>query len=171
MTQEQINELRKLAQAATPGAWVVNDDPLVNEGAPHLMTEDGYAIADFWGNESSLGLKGNERNADYIAAANPAAILELIQQRDELLAHIPEWHCKTCNTIHLPPNGFNLCCPTPKCTGLLKPSSQAIRIVEAQRDELLAALKALDRGCRDPRCIGVLHGLDLARTAIAKAEG
>ena len=40
-----------------------------------------------------------------------------------------------------------------------------------QRDELLVALKALDRGCRDPRCIGVLHGLDLARTAIAKAEG
>ena len=39
-----------------------------------------------------------------------------------------------------------------------------------QRDELLVALKALDRGCRDPRCIGVLHGLDLARTAIAKAE-
>ena len=56
--------------------------------------------------------------ARHIAAANPAAILELIQQRDELLA----------------------------------------------------ALKALDRGCRDPRCIGVLHGLDLARTAIAKAE-
>ena len=43
--------------------------------------------------------------------------------------------------------------------------------VTKQRDELLAALKALDRGCRDPRCIGVLHGLDLARTAIAKAEG
>lgn len=80
MTQEQINELRKLAQAATPGAWVVNDDPLVNEGAPHLMTEDGYAIADFWGNESSLGLKGNERNSAYIASANPAAILELIRQ-------------------------------------------------------------------------------------------
>ena len=86
MTQEQINELRKLAQAATPGAWVVNDDPLVNEGDPHLMTEDGYAIADFWGNESSLGLKGNEQNAAFIAAANPAAILELIRQRDELLA-------------------------------------------------------------------------------------
>jgi hypothetical protein len=90
MTQEQIDELRKLAQAATPGPWVVNGDPLVNEGAPHLMTEDGYAIADFWGNESSLGLKGNERNADYIAAANPAAILALIQQRDELLAALKD---------------------------------------------------------------------------------
>ncbi len=63
--------------------------------------------------DESLGI------AQFIAAANPTAILELIRQRDELLA----------------------------------------------------ALKALDRGCRDPRCIGVLHGLDLARTAIAKAEG
>lgn len=94
MNTEQINELRKLAQAATPGPWVVNGDPLVNEGAPHLMTEDGYAIADFWGSESSLGLKGNEQNAAFIAAANPAAILTLIQQRDELLAalkHIREY--------------------------------------------------------------------------------
>jgi len=88
MTQEQIDELRNLAQAATPGPWVVNGDPLVNEGAPHLMTEDGYAIADFWGNESSLGLKGNEQNAAFIATANPAAILALIQQRDELLAEM-----------------------------------------------------------------------------------
>ena len=63
--------------------------------------------------DESLGI------AQFIAAANPTAILELIRQRDELLA----------------------------------------------------ALKALDRGGRDPHCIGVLHGLDLARTAIAKAEG
>jgi hypothetical protein len=85
-----IEELKRLAQAATPGPWAVNDDPLINEGAPHLMTKDGYAIADFWGNESSLGLKGNERNAAYIAAANPAAVLDLIQQRDELLAALKE---------------------------------------------------------------------------------
>jgi len=151
-----IEELKRLAEAATPGPWSSHPNGY-------------YGVHSNTGTICSTG----EKIADalYIAAANPAAILELIQQRDELLAHIPEWHCKTCNTIHLPPNGFNLCCPTPKCTGLLKPSSQAIRIVEAQRDELLAALKALDRGCRDPRCIGVLHGLDLARTAIAKAEG
>ena len=50
-------------------------------------------------------------------------------------------------------------------------AAEYIDQLEKQRDDLLAALKALDRGCRDPHCIGVLHGLDLARTAIAKAEG
>ena len=37
--------------------------------------------------------------------------------------------------------------------------------------ELLAALKALNDGCRDHRCTGLLLGLDLARIAIAKATG
>ena len=99
-----IEELKRLAEAATPGPWSSHPNGY-------------YGVHSNTGTICSTG----EKIADalYIAAANPAAILELIQQRDELLV----------------------------------------------------ALKALDRGCRDPRCIGVLHGLDLARTAIAKAEG
>ena len=99
-------ELKRLAEAATPGPWAAAiSSNMVNSVCATFETicETGKNIDD----------------ALYIAAANPAAILELIRQRDELLV----------------------------------------------------ALKALDRGCRDPRCIGVLHGLDLARTAIAKAEG
>ena len=98
-----IEELKRLAEAATPGPWSSHPNGY-------------YGVHSNTGTICSTG----EKIADalYIAAANPAAILELIQQRDELLV----------------------------------------------------ALKALDRGCRDPRCIGVLHGLDLARTAIAKAE-
>lgn len=41
-----------------------------------MMTKDGYAIADFWGNESILGLNGNERNAAYIAADHSERNLE-----------------------------------------------------------------------------------------------
>ena len=98
-----IEELKRLAEAATPGPWSSHPNGY-------------YGVHSNTGTICSTG----EKIADalYIAAANPAAILELIRQRDELLV----------------------------------------------------ALKALDRGCRDPRCIGVLHGLDLARTAIAKAE-
>lgn len=107
--------------------------PLVKWGAdsawenPSCTAAVGYIDED--GNRDPIltvdttiydGFEGDSLElANFYAAANPATILELIQQRDELLA----------------------------------------------------ALKALDRGCRDPRCIGVLHGLDLARTAIAKAEG
>ena len=98
-----IEELKRLAEAATPGPWYDRAGVLRGTG----------------GGIKPIATIYNGLNSPYIAAANPAAILELIQQRDELLA----------------------------------------------------ALKALDRGCRDPRCIGVLHGLDLARTAIAKADG
>ena len=97
-----IEELKRLAEAATPGPWYDRAGVLRGTG----------------GGIKPIATIYNGLNSPYIAAANPAAILELIQQRDELLV----------------------------------------------------ALKALDRGCRDPRCIGVLHGLDLARTAIAKAE-
>ena len=98
-----IEELKRLAEAATPGPWYDRAGVLRGTG----------------GGIKPIATIYNGLNSPYIAAANPAAILELIQQRDELLV----------------------------------------------------ALKALDRGCRDPRCIGVLHGLDLARAAIAKAEG
>ena len=98
-----IEELKRLAEAATPGPWSSHPNGY-------------YGVHSNTGTICSTGEK--IADAFYIAAANPAAILVLIRQRDELLA----------------------------------------------------ALKALDRGCRDPRCIGVLHGLDLARTAIAKAE-
>jgi len=74
----EFDELKKLAEAATPGLWVINDEHSIDEGGPHLMTADGYAIADFWGNDSSLGLKKNEQNATYIASASPETILALI---------------------------------------------------------------------------------------------
>lgn len=97
-----IEELKRLAEAATPGPWA-----------------HGVTWIEHLGGIVTLGNTArSKQDVAYVAAANPAAILELIRQRDELLV----------------------------------------------------ALKALDRGCRDPRCIGVLHGLDLARTAIAKAE-
>ena len=98
-----IEELKRLAEAATPGPWA-----------------HGVTWIEHLGGIVALGNTArSKQDVAYVAAANHAAILELIRQRDELLA----------------------------------------------------ALKALDRGCRDPHCIGVLHGLDLARTAIAKAEG
>jgi len=88
MTQEQIEELRKLAQDATPGPWVAGGPSF---GAPlpvycdEVVTESGgdspdyVCRAPFGENETSTA------DMSYIAAANPSAILALIQQRDELL--------------------------------------------------------------------------------------
>jgi len=72
MNQEQINELRQLAQAATPGPWrAAISSSMVNSVRTTFETvcETGKNIDD----------------ALYIAAANPAAVLELIRQRDELM--------------------------------------------------------------------------------------
>lgn len=191
MTQEQINELRKLAQAATPGAWVVNDDPLVNEGAPHLMTEDGYAIADFWGNESSLGLKGNERNAAYIAAANPAAVLELIAEVDRqrgyaddltIALESSEKQLKDSRANDYTAMGYLADCRMAVGDNgkrMLPEFVEYLRQLKQQRDELLAALKDArelvdDWGAYAPAYIQEKHDLagDLDRlySVIAKAE-
>ena len=66
-----IEKLKRLAEAATPGPWSSHPNGY-------------YGVHSNTGTICSTG----EKIADalYIAAANPAAILELIQQRDELLA-------------------------------------------------------------------------------------
>lgn len=75
-----LDDLEAKCRAATGGQWEIDNTPSVNEGAPHLMTADGYGIADFWGHESSLGLDANKKNAAYVAAICPAVTLELIAQ-------------------------------------------------------------------------------------------
>ena len=71
MTQEQINELRKLAEAATPGPWIKRGYvPGIGCGV------DGV---------TAVAHHTTSADADFISAANPAAILALIQQRDELM--------------------------------------------------------------------------------------
>ena len=72
MNTEQINELRKLADAATPGPWI----------------KRGYVLGIGCGVDgvTAVAHHTTSADADFIAAANPAAILSLIQQRDELLA-------------------------------------------------------------------------------------
>ena len=82
MTQEQINELRKLAEAATPGPW--NTSP----GGCGIIGPDKQWLGGMndWVCEYSEEMTQSENNAAFIAAANPAAVLELIRQRDELLS-------------------------------------------------------------------------------------
>lgn len=88
MTQEQINELRKLAQAVP------------NLGPRFITMENGDGsvnVCEFDNQDNFFPLATVELSyhdnfeaeslalAKFYAAANPAAILALIQQRDELL--------------------------------------------------------------------------------------
>ena len=86
MTQEQINELRRLAQAATPGPWAYTKDSKDFPVNGYVTVRDCiYSVCVL----PYEGIRADNRvtaNGLFIAAANPAAILALIQQRDELLA-------------------------------------------------------------------------------------
>jgi hypothetical protein len=102
-----INELRRLAQAATPGPWIAAG-PSFGESLPKYLNEvavdregdedDGYSICN-----APIGL--NEECSDdmaFIAEANPLTIEELLDRleaaeksRDDLLACLGEWLDKT----------------------------------------------------------------------------
>lgn len=84
MTPETIAELRRLAEAATPGPWSYfgpdqhGCDPCI-ESADHYVTD----------------LHATDEDAAYIVAANPAVMLALLDAAAELLV------CKTVARGHL----------------------------------------------------------------------
>ena len=71
-----IEKLKRLAEAATPGPWTSHKDGGISARGVLLA---GCAV-----------VGGYIANSRHIAAANPAAILELIRQRDELLAALKD---------------------------------------------------------------------------------
>ena len=83
-------ELKRLAEAATPGPWGYDyDDQDHDTCIGILWGTNHYAIATIPYN----GQVSDEKvtaTARLIAAANPATILALIQQRDELLAALKD---------------------------------------------------------------------------------
>jgi hypothetical protein len=67
-----IQKLKALAEAATPGPWTVSEE---HESASF----QGYVAGDADGWIAIFGTANQDAdNADYVAAANPAAVLELI---------------------------------------------------------------------------------------------
>lgn len=78
-----INELRRLAQAATPGPWWVNQDGLnhgFERGVLEINANDWHALAGAWAINGAKPSEEGAANAAYIAAANPAAISELLDR-------------------------------------------------------------------------------------------
>lgn len=78
-----LDRLEALARAATPGPWVHRHDPGNPAGVQHgvkLPGEFGAWIGDCLDNadRDTNGAAAGERNAAFIAAANPAAVLALI---------------------------------------------------------------------------------------------
>ena len=78
-----LDKLEALARAATAGSWLYRRDPGNLIGAQHcvkLAGENGAWVCDCIDNadRSTVGGIAGERNAAFIAGANPAAVLALI---------------------------------------------------------------------------------------------
>lgn len=71
-------DLRALAEAATPGPWEAQGGLVVAQPGPLAK----YVCDAFDEPQAS------ERDASFIAAANPAAILALLDERDALAAKV-----------------------------------------------------------------------------------
>ena len=81
-----IEELKRLAEAATPGPWEYQKDSKDFPVNGYVTVRDCIFSVCVLPYE---GIRADDRvtdNGRFIAAANPTAILELIRQRDELLA-------------------------------------------------------------------------------------
>lgn len=75
-------ELRRLAEEATPGEWGYDGSYVCTS-----RNEDGTVYVESWNPVSDCLLT---KNAKYIAAANPAAVLALIAENETLKAQFDE---------------------------------------------------------------------------------
>lgn len=95
---EDLKELRRLAEAATPGPWIAAERPkpsLVDHGL-RVVAERGsrYGLCVFAERDRMVqegkGCVWGEDMA-FIAAANPATVLRLLDHIAELEAMVPRW--------------------------------------------------------------------------------
>lgn len=94
-----IEELKRLAESATPGPWEM-DDLLAEFSGIWVSSAFGMICDDI-----------GENDARFVAAANPAAILELIRQRDAALGGLELFM----EVIDRPPERNCSCHISPPC--------------------------------------------------------
>jgi hypothetical protein len=85
------DNLRALALAATEGPWVHATNGFAPIGA--VETQCGDSIAQAHQVNATCDRWQRNKNAAFIAAANPAAVLALLDEIDRLKAEIAD-HCK-----------------------------------------------------------------------------
>lgn len=77
LTSEQLADLRAKAEAATPGPWITSKAPT---GIWVEAPESAVALV----GDSFSGREQGPLNAAFIAAANPATILQLLDMVESL---------------------------------------------------------------------------------------
>ncbi|HCE5819522.1 ead/Ea22-like family protein [Pseudomonas aeruginosa] len=135
------NKLKELAERATPGPWVV--DAQQSGAIFNIESESGdLCIAMSQENPASTRLEMNEQrrvNAEFIAAANPQAILALLDEIDRLRSRLEI-------DERIPHDGISCRDETIKALDekcdKLKAENDALRKFSAEAYQVLGALDA-----------------------------
>ena len=89
LTPETLAELRRLAEAATPGPWEAFGAVDGRRSERWLgVTTDMRAIESARAGDVFAAQNCTRQDALFIAAANPAAVLALLDERDALAAKV-----------------------------------------------------------------------------------
>lgn len=83
----KFDELKKLAEAATPGVWDIFD-PKSDYHTYGVTAKNGHAVV-YFGGDQEEGIRRKE-DADFIAAANPVAVLNLLVIQEQLVAALQD---------------------------------------------------------------------------------
>ncbi|HGN1450902.1 ead/Ea22-like family protein [Pseudomonas aeruginosa] len=108
------NKLKELAERATPGpwsaAWEEGDDTAWPNLFPVIQAGNGEVVI---GNEGFYtDLEQDKANATFCAAANPQAILGLIDEVERLEAELSQCASALSGTYYMdPPDGGNVSIP------------------------------------------------------------
>jgi hypothetical protein len=81
MTAIDLDKLEALAKAATPGPWRLSEKEIIVYSADE---QHGYNVHDMKGGGHEGMLENHKKDAAFIAAANPSAVLALIARVREL---------------------------------------------------------------------------------------
>ena len=131
MTPEQLDELERLAKAATPGPWVMNSDDDSYCGRYYgLFGGEKCVIPIDWNVQNYPAV--HDEDAQFIAAANPQVVLELIQTlRNEI--HDQEMYANNLTKMYMWASGNRISKPNTL-------PEEAIAICEAHYDGIIDAL-------------------------------
>lgn len=85
------NNLRSLAESATPGPWTwhsTEDSPQWGDRGPYLTGPDGQLVLSAEGDGDGANLYVEASNSAYIAALHPQALLALLDELDKLRTQV-----------------------------------------------------------------------------------
>lgn len=149
-------ELKKLAEAATPGEWEI---VIAGDIPKPVIAVDGvslFTVAEAYGR--GFGAIYEEADAAFIAAANPAAVMELIADYEEARQALKE-----VGEALAPVAGLD-------CQGSYATMIEQLRqqIAECRTKTLEEAAKVCDGLAHQDWCVDVRHAASEIRALIEK---